>query len=213
MSPAPGADHPAAQEEPSLQDAAAGFFSAVSRFLRAFTGLLGLELRETGAHALILGLLAVALIVVCVFAYLFLLLGVTLLVVGWLGGGWVPALLALACCMLLVFFALRLVARRPIPPERRAMRREMKSFPIPKREDFLREWLSRAVKFGQCPGRRRQQNQPAGRVAAIGSGGCPASFAGTRSPDGCAAPHVRNRGCVRAGKHRPAAPCSGCPCC
>lgn len=136
MSPAPGADHPAAQEERGLQDAAAGFFSAVSRFLRAFTGLLGLELRETGAHALILGLLAVALIVVCVFAYLFLLLGVTLLVVGWLGGGWVPALLALCVLHVLLagalFFALSLVAKRPLfPGTREAMRREMERFSNP----------------------------------------------------------------------------------
>lgn len=136
MSPAPGADHPAAQKERSLQDSAAGFFSAAARFLRAFTGLLGLELRETGAHALILGLLAVALIVACVFAYLFLLLGMTMLVVGWLGGGWVAALLVLCALHVLLagvlFFALRLIARRPLfPGTREAVRREMGRFSNP----------------------------------------------------------------------------------
>lgn len=129
MSAAPGADPKPRGEEPGLQQAAADFSSAASRFLRAFTGLFGLELRETGFHALWLGLLSVALIVACVFAYFFLLLGVTLVLAGWFGGGWVSTLLVLFVFHLFLagglLFLLRSMARRPLfPGTREALRRE-----------------------------------------------------------------------------------------
>ena len=117
-------------ETPGLPAAAGAFNSALVRFLQAFTGLLGLELRETGAQALLLGALAVAVIVAAVFAYLFLLLGVTMLIVGWLGGGWLAALFGL--CLFHAFLAAVLVlilrgrAVKPLfPGTREALRREM----------------------------------------------------------------------------------------
>jgi uncharacterized membrane protein YqjE len=129
MTPGPGADPKVSAEERGLQDAAADFSSAVSRFVRAFTGLFGLELRETGFHALWLGLLSVALITACVFTYLFLLLGVTLLLAGWLGGGWVSTLLVLSLFHLLVagglLMVLRNMGQRPLfPGTREAIKRE-----------------------------------------------------------------------------------------
>ena len=130
MKPAPGAEHPATPEPPGLSAAAGNFASSVSRYLQAFSGLLGLELRETGLQALILGMLAVAAIVALVFAYLFLLLGATIALVGWLGGSWIAALLglfvlhlALAAVLLLV---LRAKARQPLfSGTREALRREV----------------------------------------------------------------------------------------
>jgi uncharacterized membrane protein YqjE len=100
------------------------------RFLQALTGLLGLELRETGAQALVLGLLGVAIIVAAVFAYLFLLLGATMLLVGWLGGGWLAALFGLCLFHLVLAVILVLVLRgravKPLfPGTREALRREM----------------------------------------------------------------------------------------
>lgn len=129
MSSAPGADAKPRGDEPGLQEAAADFSSAASRFLRALTGLFGLELRETGFHALWLGLLSVALIVACVFAYLFLLLGVTLVLAGLFGGGWVSTLLVLCLFHLLLagglLAALRHLGCRPLfPGTREALRRE-----------------------------------------------------------------------------------------
>jgi uncharacterized membrane protein YqjE len=134
MNPAPGAERPATPEPPGLSAAAGNFASSVSRYLQAFSGLLGLELRETGLQALILALLAVAAIVALVFAYLFLLLGATIALVGWLGGGWIAALLglfvlhlALAAVLLLV---LRAKARRPLfSGTREALRREVERIP------------------------------------------------------------------------------------
>jgi len=114
---------------PGLQAAAGAFSSSLVRYLQALTGLLGLELRETGAQALVLGLLGVAIIVAAVFAYLFLLLGATMLLVGWLGGGWLTALFGLCLFHVLLAVILALVLRgratKPLfPGTREALRRE-----------------------------------------------------------------------------------------
>jgi uncharacterized membrane protein YqjE len=116
-------------ETPGLQAAAGAFTSSLVRFLQALTGLFGLELRETGAQALVLGLLGVAIIVAAVFAYLFLLLGATMLIVGWLGGGWLTALFGLCVFHLLLAAILALILRsratKPLfPGTREALRRE-----------------------------------------------------------------------------------------
>jgi|SanBayMetagenome_1026888.scaffolds.fasta_scaffold01497_6 uncharacterized membrane protein YqjE len=116
-------------EAPGLQAAAGAFTSSLVRFLQALTGLFGLELRETGAQALVLGLLGVAIIVAAVFAYLFLLLGTTMLLVGWLGGGWLTALFGLCVFHLLLAAVLALILRsratKPLfPGTREALRRE-----------------------------------------------------------------------------------------
>lgn len=116
-------------ESPGLHAAAGAFNSSLVRFLQALTGLFGLELRETGAQALVLGLLGVAIIVAAVFAYLFLLLGVTMLVVGWLGGSWLAALFGLCVFHLLLAAILALIlssrATKPLfPGTREALRRE-----------------------------------------------------------------------------------------
>jgi len=120
MNTSPGADHPVASEPPGLQAAAGGFGAALVRFLQALTGLFGLELRETGGQALLLGLLAVALVVASVFAYLFLLIALAVLAVGALGGGWVTALFVLCGWHLLLAVGLLLVlrarARQPLFP-------------------------------------------------------------------------------------------------
>ena len=130
MDPATGAERPAPSEVPGLPSAARDFTSAVTRFVRAFAGLFGLELRETGGQALVLASLAVAFIAACVFTYLFLLTALVILVVGWLGGGWMIALLGLAFLHALLAAGLWLVlanrARRPLfPGTREALRREV----------------------------------------------------------------------------------------
>ncbi len=131
MNASPGADRSEeVPESPGLQAAAGAFSSALVRFLQALTGLFGLELRETGAQALVLGALAVAVIVAAVFAYLFLLLGVTMLVVGWLGGGWLAALFGLCLFHVILAVILVLVLRgravKPLfPGTREALRREV----------------------------------------------------------------------------------------
>jgi uncharacterized membrane protein YqjE len=116
-------------ESPGLHAAAGAFSSSLVRFLQALTGLFGLELRETGAQALVLGLLGVAIIVAAVFAYLFLLLGMTMLIVGWLGGSWLTALFGLFVFHLLLALVLALILRgratKPLfPGTREALRRE-----------------------------------------------------------------------------------------
>lgn len=130
MNTPPGADPTGSPEPPGLQVAAGGFTSALVRFLQALTGLFGLELRETGAQALLLAVLGVALILAAVFAYLFLLLGLTIIVVGALGGGWVTAIFALCALHVLLAIVLLLVlrarARQPLfPGTREALRREV----------------------------------------------------------------------------------------
>jgi urea transporter len=104
--------------------------ASAARFFRALTALFGLELRETGAQALWLGSLAVALIVACVFAYLFLLLGVSMALANWLGGGWMGVLLGLFGFHLImagVLLGLLLRwARQPLfPGTREAIQREV----------------------------------------------------------------------------------------
>jgi uncharacterized membrane protein YqjE len=131
MNASPGADRPEeVPETPGLPAAAGAFNAALVRFLQALTGLLGLELRETGAQALLLGALAVAVIVAAVFAYLFLLLGATMLLVGWLGGGWLAALFGLCLFHVILAVVLALVLRgraaKPLfPGTREALSREM----------------------------------------------------------------------------------------
>ena len=125
-----GADQPLPPEEPSLTDAARDFVSAAVRFLQALTGLFGLELRETGGHALVLAGLAVAVIVAGVFAYLFLLLAVVVAFTTWLGGGWLAVMLAMFALHLLLAVGLAVLLRNrashPLfPGTREAMRREM----------------------------------------------------------------------------------------
>lgn len=130
MDPASGADRPAAPASSGLSAAAGGVTSAAARFLRALTGLFGLELRETGAHALVLVLLGVAIILACVFAYLFLLTALVVAVAGFFGGGWIVSLLALSALHVLLAAVLWFVvlkrARRPLfPGTCEALRREM----------------------------------------------------------------------------------------
>jgi uncharacterized membrane protein YqjE len=134
MNASPGADRSEeVPESPGLPAAAGALTSALVRFLQALTGLFGLELRETGAQALVLGALAVAVIVAAVFAYLFLLIGATMLIVGSLGGGWIAALFGLSIFHLLLAAVLVLVLRhraaRPLfPGTREALRREVRKF-------------------------------------------------------------------------------------
>jgi uncharacterized membrane protein YqjE len=130
MNTSPGADQLGSPEPPGLQAAAGGFTATLVRFLQALTGLFGLELRETGGQALLLGLLAVAVVVASVLAYLFLLLGLTIVVVHALGGTWVIALFALCVLHLVLAIVLLLVLRarasKPLfPGTREAVRREV----------------------------------------------------------------------------------------
>jgi uncharacterized membrane protein YqjE len=131
MSTSPGAEGPALPEPPGgLQSAAGGFSTALVRFLQALTGLFGLELRETGGQALLLGLLAVSVVVASVLAYLFLLLGLTIVAVHALGGTWVVALFVLCVLHFALAIVLLLVLRgratRPLfPGTREALRREV----------------------------------------------------------------------------------------
>jgi uncharacterized membrane protein YqjE len=131
MNVSPGAERtPEVPDSVGLQSAAGGFGSALVRYLHALMGLFGLELRETGLQALVLGALAVAAIVAAVMAYLFLLLGMTMLLVGWLGGGWIAAVFGLGVFHLLAALILVLILRgravKPLfPGTREALRREV----------------------------------------------------------------------------------------
>jgi urea transporter len=130
MSPAPGAERPAPTAESGLSSAAGGFAASATRFLRAFTALFGLELRETGEQALWLAGLVVGFIVAGVFAYLFLLLGISMALANWLGGGWMGVLLGLFGFHLIMAGVLLGVliqrARQPLfPGTREALQREM----------------------------------------------------------------------------------------
>ncbi len=130
MDPATGADRSAPPGVFGLPSAARGFAAASTRFCRALAGLFGLELRETGWHALALAALAVGLIASALIAYLFLLGGAVFFVVARLDGGWLWVLLAVGALHLLaaaaLLYALTLLARRPLFPDtREALRREM----------------------------------------------------------------------------------------
>lgn len=130
MSPAPGA-HRNTPEAAGLSAAASGFVSSAARFSRALAGLFGLELQETGLHALVLAGLAVALIASALIAYLFLLAGLVFFVVARLdGGGWLWVLLSVGVLHVLaaagLLYALVVLGRRPLfPATREAVRREV----------------------------------------------------------------------------------------
>lgn len=130
MDPSPGADRTASPEPPGLSAAASGFSAAAVRFSRAFTGLLGLEMRESGWHALVLTALAVGLLLALVFGYLFLLLAAGLALVQTCGAGLIPTALGLGLLHVLAAAVLVLVLRarikRPLfPGTREAVRREV----------------------------------------------------------------------------------------
>jgi len=130
MDSSPGAGRPASPEPPGLSAAAAEFSSSAVRFSRALTGLFGLELRESGCHALVLTALAVGLLLALVFGYLFLLLAAGLAVVKAFGAGLIPTALALGLLHLLAAVVLLLLLRsrvsRPLfPGTREAVRREV----------------------------------------------------------------------------------------
>ncbi|MFZ9932449.1 MAG: phage holin family protein [Chthoniobacterales bacterium] len=130
MHPSPGAERPASPEPPGLSAAASDFSASAIRFSRALTGLFGLELRESGWHALLLAALALALLLALVFGYVFLLLAAGLAVVESFGAGLIPTALGLgllhvaaACALVLV---LRARIKRPLfPGTREAVRREV----------------------------------------------------------------------------------------
>lgn len=130
MHPSSGADRPASPEPPGLSTAASEFSSSAIRFCRALTGLFGLEMRESGWHALVLVALALGLLLALVFGYLFLLLAAGLAVVKAFGAGLIPTAVVLGLAHVLVAIVLVLVLRarikRPIfPGTREAMRREV----------------------------------------------------------------------------------------
>jgi hypothetical protein len=130
MHSSPGADRPASTEQPGLSAAASEFSSSAIRFSRALTGLFGLEMRESGCHALVLAALALGLLLALVFGYIFLLLAAGLAVVKVLGAGLVPTALVLGLLHVLVAAVLALVLRarikRPLfAGTREAVRREV----------------------------------------------------------------------------------------
>lgn len=127
----PGADRSTLPAGPSLSSVVGEFGTALSAYLRAFAGLFGLELRETGSHALVLATLAVGFLVTITLAYLFLLVILAVVLAGWMGGGWIAATailfvfhLALAAALLWMLFKL---GRRPLfPGTREAVNREIR---------------------------------------------------------------------------------------
>ncbi len=134
MHSAPGADPVMPPREDGLSAAGGDFVGALTRYLRALTGLLGLEMRESGAQGLILASLAVGFIVACFFAYFFLVLAVTVGLTLWLGGGWLYSLGGLCLFHLLLAGALLLAltrrAQMPLfPGTREAMLRVLEGKP------------------------------------------------------------------------------------
>ena len=130
MHPSPGADQSASPEPPGFSAAASDFSKSAIRFSRALTGLFGLELRESGWHALALCALAIGLLLALVFAYVFLLLAAGLAVVQTFGAGLIPTALVLGLVHVLAAVVLVLVLRsrikRPLfPGTREAVRREV----------------------------------------------------------------------------------------
>lgn len=129
MQSSPGADQPASPEPPGLSAAASDFTASAIRFSRALTGLFGLELRESGWHALVLTALGIGLLLALVFGYVFLLLAAGLALVKVFGAGLVPTALGLGLFHVLIALVLVLVLRarikRPLfPGTREAVRRE-----------------------------------------------------------------------------------------
>jgi hypothetical protein len=129
MQSSPGADQPASPEPPGLSAAASDFSASAIRFFRALTGLFGLELRESGCHALVLAALSIGLLLALVFGYVFLLLAAGLAVVKAFGAGLIPTALGLGIFHVLIALVLVLVLRvrvkRPLfPGTREAVRRE-----------------------------------------------------------------------------------------
>ena len=129
MQSSPGADQPASPEPPGLSAAASDFTASAIRFSRALTGLFGLELRESGWHALVLTALGIGLLLALVFGYVFLLLAAGLAVVKAFGAGLIPTALGLGLFHVLIALVLVLVLRarikRPLfPGTREAVRRE-----------------------------------------------------------------------------------------
>lgn len=131
MTPRPGADHTALPGGPPLSSVAGGFGAAASAYLRAFAGLFGLELRETGNHALVLASLAVGFLVTATLAYLFLLAIFAVALAGWLGGGWIAAtsilfVFHLVLASALLWMLLKLGRRPLFPGTREAVSREIR---------------------------------------------------------------------------------------
>ena len=129
MQSSPGADRSASPEPPGLSAAASDFTASTIRFSRALTGLFGLELRESGYHALVLSALALGLLLALVFGYVFLLLAAGLAVVKAFGAGLVPTALGLGLIHVLaaivLVFVLRSRIKRPLfSGTREAVRRE-----------------------------------------------------------------------------------------
>lgn len=129
MQSSPGADQPASPEPPGLSGAASDFSASAIRFFRALTGLFGLELRESGCHALVLAALGIGLLLALVFGYVFLLLAAGLAVVKAFGAGLIPTALGLGIFHVLIALVLVLVLRarvkRPLfSGTREAVRRE-----------------------------------------------------------------------------------------
>jgi peptidoglycan biosynthesis protein MviN/MurJ (putative lipid II flippase) len=130
MTRRPGAEQTPPVNGPGLQDAAGSLAAALSRYLRALSGLFGLELRETGAHSLVLAALCVGFLVASVFAYLFLVTGATIAATWWLGGKVLAALFVLfglhvVLAGVLLAVLVRLAKRPLFPGTREALRREM----------------------------------------------------------------------------------------
>ena len=129
MHSSPGADQPGSPELPGLSAAASDFTASAVRFSRALTGLFGLELRESGCHALVLAALAIGLLLALVFGYVFLLMAAGLAVVKAFGAGLIQTALALGLLHVLaavvLVFVLRSRVKQPLfPGTREAVRRE-----------------------------------------------------------------------------------------
>ncbi|MBU3664296.1 MAG: hypothetical protein FGM15_00250 [Chthoniobacterales bacterium] len=130
MSPDSGEDRTPPPEGLSLSSAGGDFGRAASAYLRALGGLLGLELRESGSHVLLLAGLALGFAIAATLAYLFLIVAMAVSLASWMGGGWFATAAILFIFHLLVAAVLLLVlvkrGRRPLfPGTREAVRREI----------------------------------------------------------------------------------------
>lgn len=130
MDPSSGTSRAAVPEPAGISGAVSGFSAAAVRFGRALSGLFGLELRESGWHALGLLALALGLLLALFFAYFFLLFAAGLAIVGVFGAGLVPTALVLGLLHVLAAFVLLMILRARIrhplfPGTREAVRREV----------------------------------------------------------------------------------------